>query len=164
MMADPIVSTIQKCCNCRHLMFGASPYSSILAKDAITRSGLGAFRLISASRVVSAALYSVDMPRGLCGMWFCACPHVVYLPAVPRLFRFFTAEGRYELVGHGFDPIKLHRRTMQKMMAISNVLNARELTAFMVEEARASRLLDAAVLLPTILTGGSYVDCVEVMF
>ena len=53
---------------------------------------------------------------------------------------------------------------MQKMMAISNVINARELTAFMVGEARASRLLDAAVLLPTILTGGSYVDCVEVVF
>jgi len=145
-------------------MFGASPYSSISAKDAITRSGLGAFRLISARRVVSTALYSLNMPRGLYGVWFCACPHVVYLPAVPRLFRFFTAEGRYELVGHGFDPIKLHRRTMQKMMAISNVLNARELTAFMVEEARASRLLDAARLILAILTSSSYVDCVEFVF
>ena len=77
---------------------------------------------------------------------------------------FFNAEGQSELVGHGYDPIKLHRRTMQKMMAISDVINARELTAFMVEEARASLLLDAAVLLPAILTGGSYVDCVEVVF
>ena len=53
---------------------------------------------------------------------------------------------------------------MQKMMAISNVLNARELTAFMVEEARASRLLDAARLILAILTSSSYVDCVEFVF
>jgi hypothetical protein len=53
---------------------------------------------------------------------------------------------------------------MQKMMAISNVINAREPTAFMVEETQTSRLLDAAKLLPAILTGGSYVDCIEVVF
>ena len=158
-------------------MFVVPSCSSISAKDAITCTGLGAFRFVSARRMVNAALYSLDMvrfsgrlvprqmlPRGLCDVWFCACPHAVYLRAVPNLFRFLTAEGRYELVGHGFDPIKLHQPTMQKMMAISNVINAREPTAFMVEEARASRLLDAARLLPAILTGGSYVDCVEVVF
>ena len=109
-------------------------------------------------------MYSFDMPQGLCGVWFCACPHVVYLLVVLGLFRFCTAEGRSELMSHEFDPIKLHWRTMQKMTAIFIVLNARELKAFMVEEARASCLLVAAILLPTIFTVGSYVDCVEVVF
>ena len=75
-----------------------------------------------------------------------------------------TAGDRCELVGHGFDPIKLHKPTMHNMMAISDAIDAREPTVFMVEEARTSRLLDAARLLPSILTSSSYVDCVEVMF
>jgi len=58
----------------------------------------------------------------------------------------------------------LHKPTMHNMMAIFNAIDAREPTVFMVEEARTSRLLDAARLLPVILTGSSYVDCVEFMF
>ena len=143
-----MVSIVLKRCNCCHFMFVASPYSSISAKDAITCNGLGAFRFVSARRVVNAALYSLDMarfsgrliprrllPRGLCGVWFCACPHAMYLRTVPNRFHFLTAEGRCEIVGHALDPIKLHKPTMQKMMAISNVINAREPTAFMIEEA-----------------------------
>ena len=53
---------------------------------------------------------------------------------------------------------------MHSLMAISDAIDAREPTVFMVEEARTSRLLDAARLLPAILTGGSYVDCVGFMF
>ena len=53
---------------------------------------------------------------------------------------------------------------MQKMMAISDAIDAREPTVFMVEKARTNRLLDAAVFLPAILTGDSYVDCAEVVF
>ena len=53
---------------------------------------------------------------------------------------------------------------MHNMMVISDAIDAREPTVFMVEEAQTSRLLDAARLLPAILTGSSYVDCVEFMF
>ena len=53
---------------------------------------------------------------------------------------------------------------MHNMMAISNAIDAREPTVFMVEEARTNRLLDAARLLPSILTSSSYVDCVEFVF
>jgi hypothetical protein len=67
-------------------------------------------------------------------------------------------------MSHEFDPIKMLWRNVQKMTAISIVLNARGLTAFMVGEARSSCLLVAAILLPAILTVGSYVDCVEVVF
>ena len=74
---------------------------------------------------------------------------------------FLNVRDRCELVGHGVDPIKLHKPTMHNMMAISDAINAREQTVFMVEEARTSRLLDAAKLLPAILTGSSFVDCVE---
>ena len=77
---------------------------------------------------------------------------------------FLTAKDRCELVGHGFDPIKLHKPTMHKMIAISDAINAREPTVFMVEEAQTSRFLDAARLLSVILTGSSYVDCVEFVF
>ena len=77
---------------------------------------------------------------------------------------FLTARDRCELVGHGFDPIKLHKPTMHIMMAISDAIDAREPTVFMVEEARTNRLVDAAKLHPAILTGSSYVDCVEFMF
>ena len=49
-------------------------------------------------------------------------------------------------------------------MAISDAIDAREPAVFMVGEAQTSRLLDAARLLPVILTGSSYVDCVEFMF
>ena len=77
---------------------------------------------------------------------------------------FLTARDRCELVGHGFDPIKLHKPTMHNMMAISNAIDAREPTVFMVGEARTNRLLDAARLFPAILTGSSYVDCVEYLF
>ena len=77
---------------------------------------------------------------------------------------FLTARDQCELVGHGFDPIKLHKPTMHKMMAISDAIDAREPTVFMVEEAQTNRLLDTARLLPAILTGSSYVDCVEFMF
>ena len=161
-------------------MLAASSKSSILAIDAITCNGLGACRLSLARKVVRTKLYSRDMiglngemlPRRkragdgmeLCFVWFCACTHAVYLRAAPNRFRFLTAGDWCELVGHGFDPIKLHKPTIHKMMAISNAMDARELTVFMVEEARTNSLLDAARLLPAILTGGSYVDCVDVMF
>ena len=49
-------------------------------------------------------------------------------------------------------------------MAISDAIDAREPTVCMVEEARTSRLLEAARLLPFILTSSSYVDCVEFVF
>ena len=75
-----------------------------------------------------------------------------------------TARDRCELVGHGFHPIKLHKPTMHDMMAISDAIDASEPTVFMVEEARTNRLLDAARLLPSILTSSSYVDCVEFVF
>ena len=100
----------------------------------------------------------------LCFMWFCACKHSVYLRAAPNRLRFLTGRDRCKLVVHGFDPIKLHKPTMHKMMVISDAIDAREPTVFMVEEARTNRLLDAARLLPTILTGSSYVDCVEFVF
>jgi len=76
-----MVLIVRNCCNCCQDMFAVSPYSSMLAKDAITCTGLGAFRFVSARRVVNAALYSLDMvrfsgrlvprrmlPRGLCGV------------------------------------------------------------------------------------------------
>ena len=47
------------------------------------------------------------------------------------------------------------------MLTISDAINARDPKIFMVEEARTSHLLDAAKLLPAILTGSSYVDCVS---
>ena len=47
------------------------------------------------------------------------------------------------------------------MIAISDAIDARERTVVVVEEAQTNRLLDAAKLLPVILTGSSYVDCVE---
>ena len=50
------------------------------------------------------------------------------------------------------------------MMAISNAIDARELRVSMVEEAQKKHLLGAAKLLPVILTGSSYVGCVEYMF
>ena len=53
---------------------------------------------------------------------------------------------------------------MHKMMVISDTINAREPTVFVVGEARTKHLLDAARLLPAILTGSSYVDCVELVF
>ena len=53
---------------------------------------------------------------------------------------------------------------MHNLMAISNGIDAREPTVFMVGEARTNRLLDAARLLPAILTSSSYVDCVECVF
>ena len=53
---------------------------------------------------------------------------------------------------------------MHKMMVISYDIDAREPTVFMVEEARTNHLLDAARLLPAILTCSSYVDCVEFVF
>ena len=49
-------------------------------------------------------------------------------------------------------------------MAIFDAIDAREPTVFMVEEAQSNRLLDAAKLLPAILTGSTYVDCVEFVF
>ena len=82
----------------------------------------------------------------------------------PNLTPFLTARDQCELVGHGFDPIKLHKPTMHNVMAISVAINAREPTVFMVEEARTNRLLDAARFFPVILTGSSYVDCVEFVF
>ena len=77
---------------------------------------------------------------------------------------FLTARDRCELVGHRCDPIKLHKPTMHNMMVISNAIDARESAVFVVGEARTNHLLDAARLLPVILTGNSYVDCVEFMF
>ena len=53
---------------------------------------------------------------------------------------------------------------MHNMMAISDAIDAREPTVFMVEEARTNHLLDAARVLSSILTSSSYVDCVEVVF
>ena len=53
---------------------------------------------------------------------------------------------------------------MHNMMVISDAINAREPTVFMVEEARTNRLLDAARLILAILTSSSYVDCVEFVF
>ena len=100
----------------------------------------------------------------LCFVRFSACTHAVYLRAAPNRLRFLTVGDRCELVGHGVDQNKLHKPTMHKMMAISSAVDAREPTAFMVEEARTNRLLDAARLLPAILTGSSYVDCVEFVF
>ena len=92
----------------------------------------------------------------------------VWARSVPTSFSqstpFLTARDRCELVGHGFDPIKLHKPTMHDMMAISDAIDAREPTVFMVEEARTNHLLDADRLLPAILTGSSYVDCVEFVF
>jgi len=41
------------------------------------------------------------------------------------------------------------------------MLSTGEPTVFMVEEARRSCLLDAAKLHPVMVTGSSYVDCVE---
>ena len=64
---------------------------------------------------------------------------------------FLTARDRCELVGHRFDPIKLHKLTMHTIMAISDAIDAREPTVFVVEEARANHLLDADRLLPSIL-------------
>ena len=49
-------------------------------------------------------------------------------------------------------------------MVISNAIDARDTTVVMVEETRTNRLLDAARLLPSILTRSSYVDCVEFVF
>ena len=77
---------------------------------------------------------------------------------------FLTVRDRCELAGHGFDPIKLHKPTMHIMMALSGAIDTREPMVFMVEEARTSRMLGAARLLPVILTGSSYVDCVEFVF
>ena len=53
---------------------------------------------------------------------------------------------------------------MQTMVVIANVIDARELTIVIVEEAQTNHLLDAARLLPSILTSSSYVDCVELVF
>ena len=53
---------------------------------------------------------------------------------------------------------------MDKMMVISDAIDAREPTVFMVEEARTNHLLGAARLLTAILTGSSYVDYVESVF
>ena len=76
-----------------------------------------------------------------------------------------TVKDQCGLVGGGFDPIKVHTRTtMQLMRAISDAIDAREPTVFMVEKARSSLLLDAAKLLPAILTSSSFVGCVEYMF
>ena len=49
-------------------------------------------------------------------------------------------------------------------MVVSDAIDAREPMVFMVEEAQINYLLDAAKFLPVILTGSSYVDCVELMF
>ena len=88
----------------------------------------------------------------------------MYLQAAPNRLHFLTAGDRCELVGHRFDLIKLHKPTMHNMMAISDAIDARDPAVFMVEEAQTSRLLDTARLLPDILTGSSYVDCVKFMF
>ena len=53
---------------------------------------------------------------------------------------------------------------MQIMVVISGAINDREQTVFMVEETQTNRLLDTARLLTVILTGSSYVDCVEIVF
>ena len=85
-------------------------------------------------------------------------------PRCRRPILFLTAKDRYELVGHGFNLIRIHKPTIQTMMAISDTINAGELTAIMVEEVRTNHLLAAAELLRAIWTGSSYVDCVEFMF
>ena len=95
--------------------------------------------------------------------WFCACPHAVYLRAASIRLRVFPAKDRFELVGHGFDPIKMHKPIVTVLMAISDAIVAGGPTIFMVEEAQTNHLLGADNLLPAILTGSSYVDCVEFM-
>ena len=93
------------------------------------------------------------------------CVQARYVPtSCSKPTPFLTARDRCELVGHGFDPIQLHKPTMHKMMATSNAINASEPAVFMVEEEQTSRLLDVARLLPVILTRSSYVDCIEVVF
>ena len=52
---------------------------------------------------------------------------------------------------------------MQMMMTISDTINVREPMVFMVEEAQINQLMDAAMLLLILLTGISYIDCVEYM-
>ena len=74
-----------------------------------------------------------------------------------------TAKDRCEFVGHGFNPIKIHKPTMQTMMAISCVIDAREPMVFMVEKAQTNHFLDATKLIPVTLTDTSYVDRVECM-
>jgi hypothetical protein len=76
---------------------------------------------------------------------------------------FLTTKDQCGFVGHEFDPIKLQKLTMQKMMATSDAIDAGEPNVFMVGEAQTSHLLGTAKLLPAILTGSSYVDCVEFM-
>ena len=97
-----------------------------------------------------------------CGVFFCMQARGVPT-SCSNSSPFLTARDRCELVGHGFDPIKLHKPTMHNMMR-TDAIDAREPTVFMVEEAQKSRLLDAARLLPSILTSSSYVDCVEFVF
>ena len=48
---------------------------------------------------------------------------------------FLIATNQCELVGYGFDPIKLHHPTMQVIMVISDVIGARQMTVVMVEKA-----------------------------
>ena len=65
--------------------------------------------------------------RELCFVWF-LCVHARgVLTSCPKLTPFFlTAGDQCELVGHAFDPIKLHKPTMHKLMVISDAINARE--------------------------------------
>ena len=49
-------------------------------------------------------------------------------------------------------------------MAISGGIDNMEPTVFMVEEAQLNHLLETAKLLPVILTGSFYVDCVDYKF
>ena len=99
---------------------------------------------------------------------FCGVVLCVQARGVPTSFSkptpYLIARDQCELVGHGFDPIKLHKPTMHKMMVISDAINARDPTVFMVEEAQTNRLIDAARLLPSMLASSSYVDCVEFVF
>ena len=74
-----------------------------------------------------------------------------------------TEIDRLGLVVNRFDPIKMHRCTVQIMMAISVAIVASEPVVFMVGEARQNRLVCAAILFPAILTGDSCVDRVEIL-
>ena len=98
---------------------------------------------------------------------FCAAL-CVWFRGVPTRRRwpilFSTKKDWCELVGHAFNPTKMHKPTMQNMMELYNVTNAGELTVVMVEEVQTNYLLDPAELLHTMLTRSSYVDCVEFMF
>ena len=75
-----------------------------------------------------------------------------------------TVNDRYERVRYGFDLIKLRKLTIHIMMVISDAIGSRKPTVFVLHEAQRNKLLDAVKLLPAMLIGSSYVDCVEFMF